>query len=40
MVAGIFLSIFVIFRMMYIDVYRKVCYTVFIYIQKGHTHVS
>ncbi len=40
MVTGIFLSIFVIFYMMYIDVYTKIWYTLLIYIQKGRAHVS
>jgi hypothetical protein len=40
MVTGIFLSIFVIFCMMYIDVYAKIWYTLLIYIQKGRAHVS
>lgn len=40
MVTGIFLSIFVIFCMMYIDVYAKIWYTLPIYIQKGRAHVS
>lgn len=40
MVTGIFLSIFVIFYMMYIDVYYKIWYTLLIYIQKGRVYVS